>query len=252
MMDTVSQLNREFSAQDFSRGGSELRLLDRCRAIAENYARMEHAIAVLSDLQAKVSYIYYGAFARTLGIGRSGEIREVSSIWEEEIFRMIHPDDLARKHLQELCFFHFVKRQPRKKRSEYHLISKLRMRIGTNAYMPVLHRMFYVSTSSNETQWLALCLYSPLFFDIPASYMIVNSTDGHIAESEALGHTKILSSREKQILRLIDRGLTSKEIAAMLCISVNTVSRHRQEILSRLRVKNSIEACRMAKDLKLL
>jgi len=40
--------------------------------------------------------------------------------------------------------------------------------------------------------------------------------------------------------------------SSMLSISVNTVSRHRQEILGKLQVKNSIEACRIAKELQLL
>ena len=149
-------------------------------------------------------------------------------------------------------FFHFIKRQPRKRRADCHLVSRLRMRLGTNGYMPVLHRMFYVSDASNETQWLALCLYSPLFFDLPSGYLIVNSINGHVAESEELNQVRILSARELQILGLIDRGLASKEIASMLSISVNTVSRHRQEILGKLQVKNSIEACRIAKELQLL
>ena len=38
----------------------------------------------------------------------------------------------------------------------------------------------------------------------------------------------------------------------MLSISIHTVSRHRQEILTRLQVKNSIEACRLAKEMKLI
>lgn len=44
-------------------------------------------------------------------------------------------------------------------------------------------------------------------------------------------HTHILSEREKEILRCIRKGLSSKEIAATLYISVNTVNRHRQNIL---------------------
>ena len=64
--------------------------------------------------------------------------------------------------------------------------------------------------------------------------------------------TNILSAREKQVLNLINKGLTSKDIAEMLCISRNTVNRHRQEILSKLQAKNSIEACRTAKDLNLI
>ena len=82
--------------------------------------------------------------------------------------------------------------------------------------------------------------------------MIINSADGQITQLGKQNDTKILSGREIQILRLIDKGMMSKDIAEALSISINTVSRHRQEILGRLQVKNSIEACRIAKDLKLI
>ena len=62
----------------------------------------------------------------------------------------------------------------------------------------------------------------------------------------------ILSEREKQTLRLIDSGMMSKDIAAAMSISINTVSRHRQDILRKLQVRNSIEACRMARQLGLI
>lgn len=65
-------------------------------------------------------------------------------------------------------------------------------------------------------------------------------------------HRNILSEREKEILRCIRKGLSSKEIAATLYISVNTVNRHRQNILEKLSVGNSIEACRAAELMKLL
>lgn len=65
-------------------------------------------------------------------------------------------------------------------------------------------------------------------------------------------HRNILSEREKEILRCIRKGLSSKEIAAALYISVNTVNRHRQNILEKLSVSNSIEACRAAELMKLL
>ena len=187
-----------------------------------------------------------------LGIGTCGKECKVSSIWEEDIFGLIHPDDLSAKHLQELCFFHFIKRQPKRQRADYYLMSKLRMKCGTNRYIPVQHRMFYVSVPSDDTLWLALCLYNPLFVDIPARCVVVNSANGQVIELDMRNNEKILSAREKQVLNLIDKGLISKEIAAALSISINTVSRHRQEILSKLQVKNSIEACRIAKDLKLL
>ena len=73
-----------------------------------------------------------------------------------------------------------------------------------------------------------------------------------MVELGARGESKILSDREIQVLRLIDKGLISKQIADTLSISIHTVSRHRQEILAKLQVRNSIEACRVAKDLGLL
>lgn len=251
-MDTIDILSKEFFAQNFSEEQPFSELLDKYKYIAHNYARMESAVAVLSDMRTNISYIYYGSFSRMLEIDKYGDEDKVSSIWEKEIFNLIHPDDLAGKHLQELCFFHFVKHQPKKKRTNYYLISKLRMKNGTNNYIPVLHRMFYVSTPSNDTLWLALCLYSPLLFDIPAKCLIVNSTNGQMTEIGKQDNTKILSIREKQVLNLIDKGMASKKIAETLSISINTVSRHRQEILGKLQVKNSIEACRVAKDLKLI
>lgn len=251
-MDSKEVLNKEFSAQYFTEEQPYEEMLDKYKNIAHNYAQMENAIVVLSDLRTNASYIYYGGFSRMLGIDKNRKEDKVSSIWEEEIFRLIHPDDLADKHLQELCFFHFIKHQPKNKRTDYYLTSKLRMKNGMNSYIPVLHRMFYITLPANSTLWLALCLYSPLLFDIPIKQLIVNSINGQTIELDKHNDTKILSAREKQILSLIDRGLTSKEIAGTLSISINTVSRHRQEILSKFQVKNSIEACRVAKDLRLI
>ena len=71
-------------------------------------------------------------------------------------------------------------------------------------------------------------------------------------ELESNQDSGILSEREKQILRLIDQGMMSRDIAETLCISIHTVSRHRQEILGKLQVRNSIEACRIARDLKII
>ena len=251
-MNTKEILNKEFSKQNFNGELQSRELLNTYKVIACNYARMENAIAVLSDLRNNVSYIYYGKFSQMLGMNKEIKDEVVRSVWEENIFNRVHPDDLADKHVQELCFFNFVKRQPVNKRNDYYLISNLRMKNSRNSYIPVLHRMFYISTSSNKSLWLALCLYSPMLFDFPVKCMIVDSSNGQMKEQEKHDGIQILSNREKQILSLINKGLISKEIAQILCVSVNTVSRHRQNILSKLKVKNSIEACRFAKILKLI
>ena len=202
-------------------------------------------------MHTNISYIYYGGTAETLGIAKRGESRNFESIWVKEIFKQIHPDDLSEKYVQELRFYHFLKQIPAKKRADYFLMSKLRMRNTSGKYVPVLHRMFYVSTHSSNSMWLALCLYN-LSTDPTKNCMVINSANGQAIELEKEDYSSLLSDREKVILKLIDTGKTSQEIARTLFISKNTVSRHRQNILEKLQVKNSIEACRIAKELKLL
>ena len=90
---------------------------------------------------------------------------------------------------------------------------------------------------------------NPLLTEFPAGCAVVSEVTGQVRRLAKCHAGSILTEREKQVLRLIDQGMMSKTIAEQLSISVNTVSRHRQEILKKLRVSNSIEACRVAREL---
>ncbi len=68
-MDTKEILDKEFSEQKFPEEHPNAEILNRYKEIACNYARMENAIAVLSDLRNHASYIYYGRFSQMLGAG---------------------------------------------------------------------------------------------------------------------------------------------------------------------------------------
>ena len=116
-------------------------------------------------------------------------------------------------------FFNFVKRLPRERRQHYCLVSKLRMRSPSGDCLWVCHRMFYVPDPFNNSLWLALCLYGPLSFDWPGGGHLVDTVTGAVVELGARGESKILSDREIQVLRLIDKGLISKQIADTLSIS---------------------------------
>ncbi|HET9590280.1 MAG TPA: LuxR C-terminal-related transcriptional regulator [Anaerolineales bacterium] len=50
-----------------------------------------------------------------------------------------------------------------------------------------------------------------------------------------------LSTREREVLRLIGRGRTNKEIAKRLAVSVRTVERHRSSIMNKLGLQNRAE-----------
>jgi DNA-binding CsgD family transcriptional regulator len=254
-MNVVSTLNEKLLNQSFAEGQNESALLKDYQYVAYTYSKLENSIAVLSDLKYDKSYVYNGGAAGELGIAKEGSVKEISSIWEEDIFNRIHPDDLMGKHLLELQFFHLLKNMPVEKRPDYHVTSKMRMQNKSGEYIAMHHRMFYVCSCPSGNFWLSLCLYNYSYENQKLEVfegMIVNSVTGDIIKSEKEGCNNILSIREKEILSLIDKGKMSKEIAELLSISKNTVDRHRQNILEKLRVKNSIEACRVAKFMDLL
>ncbi len=55
-----------------------------------------------------------------------------------------------------------------------------------------------------------------------------------------------LSSREREVLRLVADGLTSRQIASRLFLSANTVERHRANLMEKLGVHNRIDLVKLA------
>lgn len=243
------KLDKEFLTQAFGEEKTTEEISKVYERIARSYAQVENAVAVLSDLYAGVSHIYFGGLSETLGIAERGDAYVVRSVWEEEILRLIDPDDLQEKYLQELRFFRFLKRVPKNRRTDFYLTGRLRMRDAANGRLPIQHRLFYVP-GANESLRMALCLYNSFPGEAAPGYRVVNSANGHVVHLADRTDCDILSGREKEVLRLIGNGATSRDTARTLSVSVHTVNRHRQNILAKLRVKNSLEACRMAKEMK--
>jgi len=253
-MNIIHTLNETLLQQPFDKEQEGMSLA-QYQYMAFMYSRIENAIAVLSDMKANRSYIYNGRVANELGLEESVSPSEINSIWEEDIFNLIHPDDLVEKHLLELQFFNMIKSIPIAETSDYHVSSNLRMRNKDGKYILIAHRMFYVSSKLNGSMWLALCLYNISYDDVigvPAKGIIFNSATGQTIKPGQQEYNKILTTREKEILQLIRNGKLSKEVADILSISLNTVNRHRQNILEKLRVSNSIEACRIAERMNLI
>lgn len=242
-------LNDTLLTQSFSQQDSPLA---QCQLVAKMYAGIENAVAVLSDLKANRSYIYSGGVGAALGLDIGSE---VDSIWEEGLFSRIRPDDLEAKHAMELQFFHMLKDLPNHERYDYYVNSILHMRNAQEEYVPVQHRMFYIRSADNGSVWMALCLYNFPPQQVESdnySGRIVNSRTGKILLPDRQQVNDILSEREKDVLRMIRTGSSSKEIATRFSISVYTVNRHRQNILQKLHVNNSMAALRIADAIHLL
>ena len=240
------RLDRILKEQD---SHSDDMLLKEAMSYAAAVSRIENAIAVVSDLSKRISHIIAGDFAKSIGLNG---YRYEQSIWENKILSLMTPEEQEEKFISELRFLHFMRGIPKCKRHHYYLATRLRLRYPDGNIRDVLHKMHYVYDNDDDKIKYAICLYSPFTFAFPGKSVAVNSVTGVIEELSTAKDNNILSRREIQILSMIDAGMKSKDISTDLNISIHTVNRHRQEILGKLQVKNSHEACRIAQTMGLL
>jgi DNA-binding CsgD family transcriptional regulator len=100
-----------------------------------------------------------------------------------------------------------------------------------------LFTMLIVSISPNQN------------FSGSVQYKLMNVITGEEItpmQEKPVERIHILSSREVEILRLIEKGYTSSDISQRLNIRLNTVNTHRQHILKKLKAKTSFEAIKSA------
>lgn len=74
--------------------------------------------------------------------------------------------------------------------------------------------------------------------------------DGDIPEMQTI--REILSPRECEILKLLARGMTSREIAGTLSVSRHTIDTHRRNMIHKVEAKNSTELINIGRDLGLI
>lgn len=70
--------------------------------------------------------------------------------------------------------------------------------------------------------------------------------------SEQTLSENLLSKKEKEVLELISKGLTTKDVAAKLFVSTRTIETHRANILKKLEVKNTAELINKATKINLI
>lgn len=101
----------------------------------------------------------------------------------------------------------------------------------------------YVRKSDPEQSLIAaiksLASHRPYFTDRASSILLQNLS--------GKGRTKqILTRREQSIVRMVTEGLTNKQIASALCISVKTVETHRAALRQKLGFRSIADVVRYA------
>lgn len=81
---------------------------------------------------------------------------------------------------------------------------------------------------------------SPKIADVVVKGYLNKSTDSFVSGGS------ILTSREREILQLIAEGLTAKEIADHVFLSVKTVETHRRNIMQKLNMRSTVDLTKYA------
>jgi len=79
------------------------------------------------------------------------------------------------------------------------------------------------------------------FFSPAISRMIVEDYMRKMRDRDVEDSYELLTTRESEILQLLAEGKSSKDIAAILCLSLYTVETHRSNILRKLNLHNTPE-----------
>ena len=222
-----------------------------------DYDILEKQIAVLSQ-----SAVLSGTALSIFDIYKQTHVYE--SPFHKELFKdidgnykgfKIHPDDCEQALVNGIATLRHLFMNNKNARF-IKLIREYRALVN-GTYKRITEQMQILEIDKIGNIWLALSIINISPNQSPpykVNSKIVNTQTGDIFSpvDRFFNENKILSEREIEILKLINKGLLSKEISFLLNISVHTVNTHRQRILEKLDVKNSIEAIKYAQNLGLI
>ena len=167
----------------------------------------------------------------------------------------IHPDDMDAVVKNAISVLrHIFSQQVHIANSK--LIRQYRVRIN-GIYKRITEEMQIVEADPSGNPWLSLSIVNispdqeeP--FIVRSQLIDTKTGDTFTPLDDLYDRDAILTPREIDILKKISQGLLSKEIADVLGLSVHTVNTHRQRILAKLNVNNSIEAVKYASVLGII
>jgi len=169
------------------------------------------------------------------------------------IFEKMHPEDaeqIKRKESAALEFFY--KRIPPEKIPFYKSSYTFRIKDGFGGWKSILHQSIALQMTEEGRIHHVLSVHTDISFLHPLpddrisfigihgepSYYALSTHPETILEPAQDLH---ISDRERDIVQLLAKGWSSKQVADQLAISKNTVDTHRRNLLRRTGMKNTLE-----------
>jgi DNA-binding CsgD family transcriptional regulator len=230
----------------------DYRLLEKHLGSLQALARIGHSGISVFDIS-KISIVYYSPnYGSLLGYQEA----DYETLGQKFFDGKIHPADknkLSRLGISTLKLFDNLSIDEKK---NYKLVNEYRMLNAGNKYVRLIEQHQVLELDRSGQLWLMLSLVdiSPNQEECDGiKSQLLNFRTGNIIPVEPVQKMQLeLTKREMEILRLVKKGLLSKEISDRLSISVHTVNTHRQRVLEKLGASNSMEAVIFASNFGLL
>lgn len=250
---TYSEL---LSYQKFNASDLDYTVFDKHRPMLQALATLGNSGVSVFDLFKKSHLFYSPNFGSLLGYSSAIIQKNGHDFWDSKI----HPDDFIALMENGISLLKLFFQFSTDEKVNYKLINEYRILNAANNYVRIIEQHQALELDKSGNIWLTLStidLSPNQNLSEEFKSLLHNFRTGNIIpfrdEKKELDEIGLaLSKREIQILRMVKEGLLSKEISYNLDISLNTVNTHRQHVLEKLGVNNSMEAVLYASRLGLL
>lgn len=221
--------------------------------VLQRLAETSNSLITVFDLFQK-KHVYHSTFFETfLGYTKT----DFEEGGEYFLYSKVHPEDNIAMLKNGITLFELLTNISTEQRQNCKLINEYRILNESNQYVRVIEQQQTLELDKKGNVWLALSI-----LDISPNQnvnenlkaQILNFKTGEFVPlfNSNVNKDTVLTKREIEILIHIKEGKLSKEISDELFISVHTVNTHRQKILEKLNVSNSMEAIKIATRLGLV
>ncbi|GAB4344967.1 MAG: hypothetical protein OHK0038_25200 [Flammeovirgaceae bacterium] len=252
IQDLMQEYQQLLDSQKFEESELDYAVLDKHLQMLDMLGITQTSLVSVFDMF-KQKHIYLSSnFASVLGYNLS----DVQTDGNEYFNKKVHPEDFLQATETEIYFLKMIFAIPHQERGNYKLFFDYRIQNIKGEYVRVIKQFRLLEADKKGNIWLSLCLLdlsSDQNLETPFRSRLMNMKTGELYNFEPLKpQLTSLSNREKEVLSLLAQGLISKQIVDHLYISQHTVNTHRQRIIEKLNVSNTVEAIRYAMKVGIL
>ncbi|MBN1969868.1 MAG: response regulator transcription factor [Candidatus Delongbacteria bacterium] len=239
--------------QKFDEKELDYSILDKQTPVLQKLAETSNSLITVFDLFKKKHVYQSSNFEAFLGYPKN----DFEKGGEYFLDSKIHNEDYIALFQNGITLFKLLTSITSEQRLNCKLINEFRILNASNQFIRVIEQQQTLELDKKGNVWLALSI-----LDISPNQnanenlkaQILNFKTGEFVPllQSKLNKNMTLTKREIEILNHVKDGKLSKEISDKLFISVHTVNTHRQKILEKLNVNNSMEAIKIAANLGLV